>query len=88
MKLREYKLCFALDADRFSLVSPTPIDIDLSIVTIIHSSLGEIVNGFAFSICLLVDGHLAITVGTTINNSMEVVPVAGVGAGNMKVINP
>jgi len=79
------KLGSALDANRFSLVSPAIVDVNLGLVTVSNSSGGVVIDGLSLEVSALVDSNSAIAVSALINDSTEIMPVAGLSTGNVKI---
>ena len=75
-----------MDGQRFSLVSPAEIDINLGLFTGSDSSGGIVVLGLAGILSSLEDSDGTITVGALVNNSVEVVEIRRVGV-KFKVVN-
>jgi len=81
------QLCSALDADRFSLVGPTVVNVNLGLITISNSSGGVVVNRFSLEISTLMDSNSAIAVSALINDSTKIMPVARLSTRNVKIID-
>ena len=75
-----------VDSQRFSLVSPAEIDIDLSLFAGRDGGSGIVVLGLAGVFSSLENGNGTITVRALIDNSVEVVEIRGVGV-KFKIVN-
>jgi len=82
-----FSLNFASNGQRFSLVAPAPVKIDLGLFTGRDSSLGVVVLGLASSSDTLVNSDSAVTMSTLINDSTEVVEIRGSGTKSVEVVD-
>ena len=75
-----------MNSQRFSLVSPAEIDIDLGLFTGSDSGGGVVVLGLASVFSSLENGDGTVAMSSLINDSVEVVEIRGIGV-EFKVVN-
>jgi len=80
-------LDIALNAQRFSLVTPAEVNIDLSLFRAGNSSLGEVFLRLASKISFLVDSDSAVAVFTLVNDSSKVVEISGGSTEGIEIID-
>jgi len=72
-----------VNSQRFSLVAPAEIDVDLGLFTGRDSGSGVVVLGLASLFSSLEDSDGTVAVGTLVNDSVEVMEVRGLELGEI-----
>ena len=77
----------ASDGQRLSLVTPTPVKIDLGLFTGVNSGGGIVVLGLASSFETLVDSDGTVAVSTLVDDSVDVVEIRRISTEGIEVID-